>query len=287
MHKYSDSFYYLCIPKENNEKMLRFISFGSGSSGNSYYLFTEKDGLLIDAGVGIRSLKKYFREYGFRTDNLSGILITHDHADHVKAVGKFSAEYGINVYATEEVHKGIVRNYCVTKKIPDNQRLQIKKGSTFKLGSFEITPFNVPHDSNDNVGYCIQCQGITFCLMTDVGHVTDEMKKYITKAQYLVIEANHDEEMLMKGNYPDFLKERILGENGHLSNKNCAVAIAENASPKLKHVWLCHLSEENNHPELARKTVEQVLRGYGIVPGVDFQLTILKRKQPTGVEDLV
>jgi len=102
--------------KKTTKKMLRFISFGSGSSGNSYYLFTEKDGLLIDAGVGIRSLKKYFREYGFRTDNLSGILITHDHADHVKAVGKFSAEYGINVYATEEVHKGIVRNYCVTKK---------------------------------------------------------------------------------------------------------------------------------------------------------------------------
>ena len=123
--------------------------------------------------------------------------------------------------------------------------------------------------------------------MTDVGIVTDEMKPFISAADYLVIEANHDPEMLRNGNYPQHLQDRILGPRGHLSNRDCGIAIAENASPRLKHVWLCHLSDENNHPELAKKTVEQALASYGILAGVDFQVDVLKRKVPTGVFDLV
>jgi len=266
--------------------MLRFISFGSGSSGNCYYLFTETDGLLIDTGLGIRTIKKDFREYGLRINDVGNILVTHDHADHVKAVGALSSEYDLDVYATHAVHEGIHRNYCVTKKISEPHRKYVEKGKTFRLGPFEITPFGVPHDSSDNVGYCVVCEGITFCLMTDVGHVTDEMKTFITRANYLVIEANHDVEMLKNGPYPDFLKTRVLGENGHLSNAACAQALAENASPDLRHVWLCHLSEENNHPELARKTIEHTLRGYGIVAGADFELTVLKRRTPSDIVEL-
>ena len=112
------------------------------------------------------------------------------------------------------------------------------------------------------------------------------MKKYISRAHYLVIEANHDEEMVQNGPYPQFLKERILSGTGHLSNRNSAIAIAENMSEELKHVWLCHLSEENNHPELARKTVEAVLRSYGIIPGVDVKMEVLKRTTPTGPYEL-
>ena len=122
--------------------------------------------------------------------------------------------------------------------------------------------------------------------MTDVGHVTDEMKSFINEANYLVIEANHDEEMLLQGPYPQYLKNRIMGSEGHLSNKDCAKALAENATPALRHVWLCHLSEENNHPELARKTVEMILQSYGIIPGKDFMLDVLKRKTPTGIFEL-
>jgi len=266
--------------------MLRFISFGSGSSGNSYYLFTETDGILIDAGLGIRTLKKDFREYGLHFDRINAILVTHDHADHIKAVGMMSTEYDVNVYATPEVHEGILSNYCVTKKVTPQHRKGIEKNRPFKVGPFKITAFEIPHDSRDNVGYCIEYENITFCIMTDVGHVTDEMKTYIGKANYLVMEANHDEEMLKQGPYPEFLKQRILSLKGHLSNTDCGKAIAENATQNLKHVWLCHLSEENNHPEMAKKTVEHVLRSYGIVPGKDFQITVLKRKQPTGIEEL-
>ena len=132
----------------------------------------------------------------------------------------------------------------------------------------------------------IEACGVVFCLITDAGHVTSVMEEQVAKANYLVLEANHDEDMLMMGTYPAYLKGRIRGDKGHLCNKESAKLIAEHATPILKHVWLCHLSEENNHPELARKTVEGLLRSFGIIPGVDFELDILKRKSPSDLYEL-
>ncbi len=267
--------------------MLRFISIGSGSSGNCYYLQTANDALLIDAGVGIRTIKKHLHNYGLRLDSVNRILITHDHADHVKAVGVISTEYDIPVYAIPEVHAGIFRNYCVQKKIPSNNVKTLHKGEEITLGDFQVTPFAVPHDSSGNVGYRIVVDNVVFCLMTDVGHVTEDMQQYIAEANYLVIEANYDEEMLKNGPYPQYLKTRIDGPTGHLSNVACGEAIANYATGELKHVWLCHLSEENNHPVLALKTVEHTLRNYGIIAGKDFRIEDLKRKSPSELYDLV
>ena len=267
--------------------MLRFISFGSGSSGNCYYLFTETDGLIIDIGVGLRTLKKQFTDYGLSLGSVCYVLITHDHADHIKSVGSLSHEYRLPVYATRMVHQGIDRNYCVARKLNPADKRFVTAGEPLQLGDFHITPFAVPHDASENLGYMVEAQGVKFCIMTDAGCVTDEMKPFISQANYLVIEANHDEEMLHNGPYPKYLKDRILGNNGHLSNTACAAALAENMTPELRQVWLCHLSEENNHPELARKTIESYLRQYGIIAGVDFQLDILKRNTPTGIFDLV
>lgn len=266
--------------------MLNFISFGSGSSGNCYYLFTATDGLLIDTGVGLRTLKKNFKDYGLSISSVKNILITHDHADHVKSVGCISNDYRLPVYTTEKVHGGISRNYCVQRKINPDFVRYVEKNTPFVLGDFVITPFSVPHDSTDNVGYCIEACGITFCIITDAGCVTEEMAGYITRANYLVIEANHDEVMLKNGPYPQYLKRRILSDNGHLSNNACAEALAKNMSEDLKAVWLCHLSEDNNHPELARKTVESILAGYGIIVGTDLSLDVLKRKTPSGIFEL-
>ena len=272
---------------EITNKMLRFISFGSGSSGNSYYLYTETDSILIDVGVGIRALKKHFHNYGLRFEDVHHIFITHDHADHVKSVGSLSTDYHLPVYATRKIHVGIERNYCVRKKIAPNHVHVIEKGVPLNVGEFKVTPFGVPHDSTDNVGYFVECAGVTFCLITDVGHITEEMHDFIGRSNYLVIEANHGEEMLLQGHYPQYLKDRILGPNGHLSNVACGEALADYASPGLRHVWLCHLSEENNHPELARKTVEQILRSKGIVVGKDFELEVLRRKTPSEIYKLV
>lgn len=267
--------------------MLRFISLGSGSSGNCYYLQTADDALLIDAGVGLRTLKKHLHNYGLRLDSVKHILITHDHADHVKSVGIISSEYNIPVYAINEVHNGIYRNYCVPRKIPADNVRHISMGEKIRLGDFIVTPFAVPHDSSGNVGYRIEAEGVTFCLMTDVGHVTEEMQDYIAEANYLVIEANYDVEMLKNGPYPQHLKVRIDGPTGHLSNVACGEAIANYATTCLKRVWLCHLSEENNHPVLALKTVEQTLRSYGIIIGKDFIVEDLKRKSPSELYELV
>ena len=266
--------------------MLNFISFGSGSSGNCYLLYTENTGLLIDFGISVRALKKMLREYDIPLTRIRHVLVTHDHADHVKSIGRVSQELGVDVYATRRVHDGINQNICVRHKIGAEYVRCISQGVSFQLDDFYIMPFSVPHDSSDNIGYEIVFHGVVFCLMTDIGHVTDELRQMISKANYLVIEANYDTEMLKAGTYPEHLKTRIMSSGGHLSNLECAQALAENATEKLRHVWLCHLSEENNHPELARKTVEQVLRSYGIVTGLDFGLDVLKRQVPTGVFQL-
>ncbi len=267
--------------------MLKFISFGSGSSGNCYYLSTATDGLLIDIGVGIRTLKKHFRDYGVNLNMIHHILITHDHADHIKSVGAFSSDYHVPVYATEKVHRGISRNYCVQRKVADDLKHFITPGVSLQVGDFKVTPFSVPHDANENVGYQIEAERVCFVIITDVGAVTEDVKHRISQANYLVIEANHDVEMLQQGPYPEYLKKRILSPNGHLSNTDCGKAVAENMTEGLRHVWLCHLSEENNHPELARKTVETTLRSYGIIPGKDLELEVLKRKMPSGIYELV
>ena len=266
--------------------MLRFLCLGSGSSGNCYCLWTEHSGIIIDAGIGYRMLRRYFQTYHLDIKAFQAVFVTHDHADHIKAIGKLASEHKLPIYTTELVHEGIARNYCVSPKLSVEQKVFIEKNVTIEIGDFRITPFPVPHDSNDCVGYAVQVGDVRFCLITDVGHVTDPIKEEVSQANYLVLESNHDLEMLMSGPYPAYLKGRIAGEDGHLSNGEAAELLANSSSPALKHVWLCHLSEENNHPVLASKTVETVLRSYGIIPGVDFKVDVLKRRVPSEIYEL-
>jgi len=265
---------------------LTFLSLGSGSCGNCYYLATEEDAIVIDCGIGIRRFKKYFQEYGLKLSKVRAMLITHDHADHIKAAGKVSSEYNFPVYATELVHEGMDHNYQATVKVSEENRKTIEKDKPFQIGPFNITAFYLPHDARENVGYCIEIGNYVFTVMTDVGAVTENVNKYLSKSTHVIFEANYDKEMLEQGRYPRELKERIKSGNGHLSNAQSAEALAKNLHPELKEVWLCHLSEENNHPELARKTVEAHLRSYGIVAGVDLKLEVLRRRIPTGPYDL-
>lgn len=259
--------------------MIKFISLGSSSSGNCYYLATDSTQILVDAGVGVKNLKHDLKERGITLSDIDAVFITHDHADHIKAVGHLAHDYNLPIYATEEVHLGINRNYCVTTKLTAEHTRIIQKSQTTEIGDFRITAFSVPHDSSDCVGYRIETNEEVFLIITDIGHATDTICQEVSTANFIVIEANHDIDMLMMGPYPAYLKGRIRSGRGHISNVDSARLIAENASPALKRVWLCHLSEENNHPELARKTYETVLREYGLIAGVDFQIDVLRRKQ--------
>jgi phosphoribosyl 1,2-cyclic phosphodiesterase len=231
-------------------------------------------------------MKKHFKELGISLEEIDAIFVTHDHADHIKALGVFANDMKIPVHSTELVHRGINRNHCLSSKLCAEYVRFINKGEPVTIGDLQITPFEVPHDSSDCVGYTVVNNDVTFCLITDAGHVTPLIEQNVSNANYLVLESNHDEDMLMMGPYSAYLKGRIRSDKGHLSNKTAATLIAQHATPKLRHVWLCHLSEENNHPELARKTMESVLRNHGIIPGVDFNVEILKRKTHSEVYDL-
>lgn len=269
--------------------MLKFISFGSGSSGNCYYLYTENEGLLIDTGIGTRTLKKFFHDYGlnYLNNNIGAILVTHDHADHIKSVGSLSKKFNLPVYASKLVHRGMDKNYCMKCKIARDRRKYVEPGNIINIGNFQLLPFKVPHDSSENIGYTIRYKDIIFTLLTDVGHVTDEMNGIIQNTNYLVIEANYDVEMLKNGPYPEYLKNRIRNGNGHLSNMQCAEAVAANYTKKLHHIWLCHLSEENNNPETALGVIKQTLFNSGINTNKHVEIDVLRRKQPTGIFDLV
>ena len=261
---------------------MKFISLGSGSSGNCYLLQSGETSILLDAGISMRSLKKHLKDCDISLENdISAVFVTHDHADHIKSVGNIACDCGKVIYATRLVHEGIACNRCLKIQIPSNCVAYVEKGKTMEVGNFRITAFEVPHDSHDCVGYVVEADGVRFCLITDVGHVTDTIREQVGLANYLVLEANHDVNMLFMGKYSQYLKERISSDKGHLNNEQAALLLAEYATPQLRHVWLCHLSEENNHPVLARKTAEAVFRQHGIIPGVDFELDILKRKSPS------
>ncbi|MEG1402409.1 MBL fold metallo-hydrolase [Bacteroides sp.] len=259
---------------------VRFISLASGSSGNCYYLGTGKYGILIDAGIGIRTIKKALKEINVSLETIRAVFVTHDHADHIKAVGHLGEKFNIPVYTTARIHEGINKSYCMTEKLSSSVRY-LEKEQPMKLEDFCIESFEVPHDGTDNVGYCIEIGEKVFSFLTDLGEITPTAAKYICKANYLIIEANYDEEMLKMGPYPTYLKERISSNTGHMSNSDTAEFLAENINEHLKYIWLCHLSKDNNHPELAFKTIEWKLKAKGVLVGKDVQLLALKRSIPS------
>lgn len=275
----------LTIEYPEEKSTVRFISLASGSSGNCYYLGYKDYGILIDAGIGIRTIKKRLKEVNISMESLRGVLITHDHADHIKAVGHLGEKLNIPIYTTVSIHEGINRSYCMTEKLYSSVR-HIEKEHPIQLADFHVEAFEVPHDGTDNVGYCIQVAGKTFSFLTDLGEITELAARYIQKANYLILEANYDEEMLQMGPYPAYLKQRIAGKNGHLSNIAAANFLAENIHPGLKQIWLCHLSKDNNHPELACKTIELKLREKNINIGKDVDLCALKRMTPSELYEI-
>ncbi len=259
---------------------VKFISLASGSSGNCYFLGTDTYGILIDAGIGIRTIKKALKDINVPMDMIRAVFVTHDHADHIKAVGNLGEKLHIPIYTTARIHAGINKSYCMTEKLHTSARY-LEKQEPMILEDFHIESFEVPHDGTDNVGYCIEIDGKVFSFLTDLGEITPIAAKYICKANYLILEANYDEEMLRMGAYPAYLKERIASRTGHLSNMAAAEFLAENITQHLRYIWLCHLSKDNNHPELAYKTVELKLKNKGILVGKDVQLLALKRSTPS------
>ncbi len=254
-----------------------FISMSSGSSGNCYYF--ESDGLafLIDAGVGGRTLKKRLAEYGKSIENIRFILVTHNHIDHIRHLGSIADRYSIPVYTSEIVHNSLLSNICTVGRIIPHRRV-LEKESTFELFGIKITCFDVPHDSDENLGYFIETGSSNITVVTDIGRVTESLITYCKKSRNVIIESNYDHNMLENGRYPVYLINRIKGGNGHLSNEETAQAIKTFYHSELRNIFLCHLSLNNNTPELAFKSSLKSLNELGVKVGEELNLHCLPRR---------
>ncbi len=241
------------------DNRLRFRSFGSGSSGNCYFLGTSTKGILIDAGLSTRAIRRNLKIIGLDFHNIWAVIVTHDHTDHIKSVGNIGEKFNVPIFATQKIHEGIDRNYRITQKLFSSKKF-IEIGEEFEIADFKITAFPVSHDATESVGYRIEYKDKVITIATDLGFVGDEAKENLMKADYLILEANYDEQMLATGKYPVYLQDRIKGEKGHLSNKQTADFIKENFTEKWKKIFLCHLSNENNSPEKAVETIKEEIK---------------------------
>lgn len=272
------------------ERLLNYLSFGSGSSGNSSYLGTQRGGIIIDAGVKADVIESTLQANGIDMKKVAGILLTHDHSDHVRYVYTLlRAHRHLRLFCTNRVLNGLLRRHSISKRIKDYHQ-PIFKEIPFTLADLDITAFDVPHDGSDNMGFSIEFDGRRFVLATDLGEVTERARHYISRANYLVIEANYDLDMLRRGRYPEYLKARIQTSAGHLDNTQTAAILRETAGPELEYVFLCHLSQDNNMPSKALAAARDALLGAGLKvgdasllndPGADVQLMALPRFETT------
>lgn len=270
---------------------LYYISFGSGSSGNSCYIGTRRGGVIVDVGVRAENIVEQLRRVGIGMDKVKGVLLTHDHTDHSKFVYTLlRANKHLRLYCTNRVLNALLRRHNISKRVKD-YHVPIYKEFEFKIGEFVITPFDVPHDAADNAGFHLQAGDRHFVIATDIGAVTERASHYMRLANYLVIESNYDSEMLARGPYPEYLKARIRTDHGHLDNADCAAFLADAVAPHLSHIFLCHLSKDNNTPEKALAAIRSALEAKGVSVGegeetlrdveCDVQLTALPRFDAT------
>ena len=264
--------------------MLKFFSLSSGSCGNCYYLGTEDRGILIDAGASCRKLVRMFKDHNINPDTVQAVLVTHSHLDHIKFLGSFCKKLHKPVYTTAVID-GVLACHSFTSAVIGPYRNVIPDGETVDLSGIAVRFFEVPHDAKQTVGYAIETDGHRFVIMTDVGRVTEEAVRYASQADTLVIESNYDMNMLQNGPYTPELKRRIVQGCGHLSNDECAAALKQIVHPGLRNIFLCHLSENNNTPELAYAASSRALQEAGVEKGT-VHLRCLPRTYPSPLFNL-
>ena len=256
--------------------MMRFVSFSSGSCGNCSLLLGPHSGILIDAGVGIRRIKKELESLHLGYADISAILVTHDHGDHIRSLGSFCKRLAVPVWTTQVLNDALLRHPFTREWIgPCRQNLEAGIWNPV-TADFDVQYFVVPHDATQCLGFAIRCGEELFVLMTDMGHATEEALKWASQASTVVIESNYDVDMLLGGDYPQILKNRISHGIGHLSNDACAAAIGKFLHPGLRNLFLCHLSGNNNTPELAYESAREALAAAGAAPG-SIHLRVLRR----------
>lgn len=263
--------------------MIKFCSLFSGSSGNAVFLKAGNTRLLMDAGVSAKRIIEALLSIGENPCDLSAILISHEHSDHIKGAGILSRKFDIPIYANEGT-------WCLMEREIGPVSLKNKRcfctGREFLINDLCIKTFPIPHDASEPVGFNFFAENRKITVATDIGHVSKALLESIDKSDLLMLEANHDVEMLMTGSYPWWLKKRILSDEGHLSNEMAGKVIAYMAERGTRSFLLGHLSKENNFPELAYQTVYNELYERKITAGSDVMLDVALRDRVGNIIEL-
>lgn len=238
---------------------LRLCILGSGSSGNCTFIASESTAILIDAGLSAREIGKRLEKIGASLDAIHGVCVSHEHSDHVGGLKTLHSRHEISIFANEGTIQFLQRD----KDLASIAWKKFHTGSSFTIGDLTIESFSVPHDASEPVGFVISCGDESVGIVTDIGMPTALVRERLKKCRAVVVESNHDEEMLRNSNRPWQLKQRISGRQGHLSNARAAQMLAEIAGPHLQRVFLAHLSSECNRQDIAWRTTRDALHRAG------------------------
>lgn len=260
---------------------MELCSIASGSSGNCICVGTDACHLLVDAGISGKRIEAGLNAIDLKTEEMQGILITHEHGDHIAGLGVLARRYGLPLYATAGTIAAVKRTASVGK-IDETLFREVHAGEKFEVGDMTVEPIVISHDAAEPVAYKMTQPGKSMAVMTDLGKYDDNIVEKLRNLDVLLLEANHDVHMLQVGSYPYPLKQRILGERGHLSNELSGRLLGEVLHDHFKTVVLGHLSKENNYAELAYETVRlEVTMGENPYRGDDFPMYVAKRDEPS------
>jgi phosphoribosyl 1,2-cyclic phosphodiesterase len=260
---------------------MEFCSIASGSSGNSVFIGSDHSAVLVDAGISARRIVNALSGIGHSLQDLKGILVTHEHADHISALGVLSRKAKIPIYATAGTIRKI-KSYKSLGAIDEDLFHEIKSDEPFSLGDLQIFPFRISHDAAEPVAYRVEGDGKAAAVATDMGCFDHDIVSHLQNLDTVLLESNHDKNMLEVGPYPYPLKMRILGPRGHLSNESAAALLCEILNDHMKGIYLGHLSKENNYAALAYATVTCAVTENGACPykGDDLPIQVASRDHP-------
>lgn len=262
---------------------MKFASIASGSSGNCIYVGSDNTHILIDAGISKKRIEAGLNGMGLSLRDIDGILVTHEHSDHINGLGVISRAHHIPIYSTNETIECI---RCNSKlgKIEDDLYCAIMPDIVFNIKDLEINPFSISHDAANPVAYRVSHCNRSVAVATDMGHYNDYVVSNLKGVNGILLEANHDVRMLEAGSYPYILKRRILGDKGHLSNETSGKLLDTILHSEMKHIFLGHLSKENNYDMLAYETVRlEINTGESEFKADDFNIQVAKRDMPSDV----
>lgn len=262
---------------------MRYSILASGSTGNSCYIATDEIRLLVDVGLTTKRIEGLIREIGEDPTQLDGILITHEHADHIRGLSVLARRYKLPIYCNHATWQAIRK---MVKDLDDSYVNIFQTGEQHQLGDLKVESFGISHDAAEPMGFVFTHNQKKLSFVTDLGYVSEKIKERIYNSDVLIMEANHDVEMLRMGRYPWNLKRRILGDSGHLSNEACADALIDVIGRSTRNVYLAHLSKENNMIDLANMTVRQILGEAGIDVDSQVKINDTHPEKPTALDRL-